>query len=190
MQAATATAATALQEQLPAPASQAAPSQQQQRVGLMTTGRHKQKLPPRSSRTAELQLDTLGIEPRASRMLSGCDTTTPRAHEQLGWVRNHADHKRRADPDVRDACATLSRRGGAPAEPPSAACRPAAAEHTEVARWTSPGTAHNQDGQPAGAGSAGLPTARHIGVASSCPQWRCFSALPTTLLTNAGHAGD
>ena len=24
-------------------------------------------------------LDTLGIEPRASRMLSGCDTTTPRA---------------------------------------------------------------------------------------------------------------
>ena len=82
MQAATATAATALQEQLPAPASQAAPSQQQQRVGLMTTGRHKQKLPPRSSRTAELQLDTLGIEPRASRMLSGCATTTPRAHDR------------------------------------------------------------------------------------------------------------
>ena len=26
------------------------------------------------------QMDTLGIEPRASRMLSGCDTTTPRAH--------------------------------------------------------------------------------------------------------------
>ena len=26
------------------------------------------------------QLDTLGIEPRASRMLSGCDTTTPCAH--------------------------------------------------------------------------------------------------------------
>ena len=25
------------------------------------------------------QMDTLGIEPRASRMLSGCDTTTPRA---------------------------------------------------------------------------------------------------------------
>ena len=24
-------------------------------------------------------MDTLGIEPRASRMLSGCDTTTPRA---------------------------------------------------------------------------------------------------------------
>ena len=116
-------------------------------------------------------LDTLGIEPRASRMLSGCDTTTPRAHEQLGWVRNHSDHKRGADPDVRDAYATLSRRGGAPAEPPPAACRPAAAEHTEVARWTSPGTAHNQDGQPADAGSAGLPTARHIGVASPCRQW-------------------
>ena len=27
-----------------------------------------------------LQMDTLGIEPRASRMLSGCDTTTPCAH--------------------------------------------------------------------------------------------------------------
>ena len=26
------------------------------------------------------KLDTLGIEPRASRMLSGCDTTTPCAH--------------------------------------------------------------------------------------------------------------
>ena len=25
-------------------------------------------------------MDTLGIEPRASRMLSGCDTTTPCAH--------------------------------------------------------------------------------------------------------------
>ena len=29
------------------------------------------------------QMDTLGIEPRASRMLSGCDTTTPRAPEEL-----------------------------------------------------------------------------------------------------------
>jgi hypothetical protein len=27
----------------------------------------------------EMKLDTLGIEPRASHMLSGCDTTTPRA---------------------------------------------------------------------------------------------------------------
>ena len=27
-------------------------------------------------------MDTLGIEPRASRMLSGCDTTTPRALEK------------------------------------------------------------------------------------------------------------
>ena len=26
-------------------------------------------------------MDTLGIEPRASRMLSGCDTTTPRARD-------------------------------------------------------------------------------------------------------------
>ena len=32
-----------------------------------------------SSRVA--RMDTLGIEPRASRMLSGCDTTTPRALE-------------------------------------------------------------------------------------------------------------
>ena len=30
-------------------------------------------------------LDTLGIEPRASRMLSGCDTTTPRAPYN-SWV--------------------------------------------------------------------------------------------------------
>ena len=30
---------------------------------------------------AAAKLDTLGIEPRASRMLSGCDTTTPRALE-------------------------------------------------------------------------------------------------------------
>ena len=28
-----------------------------------------------------IQMDTLGIEPRASRMLTGCDATTPRAHE-------------------------------------------------------------------------------------------------------------
>ena len=33
------------------------------------------------------RMDTLGIEPRASRMLSGCDTTTPRALDmQLGQV--------------------------------------------------------------------------------------------------------
>ena len=34
-----------------------------------------------------VQLDTLGIEPRASRMLSGCDTTTPCALEDLGKER-------------------------------------------------------------------------------------------------------
>ena len=28
-------------------------------------------------------MDTLGIEPRASRMLSGCDTTTPCAHTSM-----------------------------------------------------------------------------------------------------------
>ena len=31
----------------------------------------------RSNRAPSMQMDTLGIEPRASRMLSGCDTTTP-----------------------------------------------------------------------------------------------------------------
>ena len=29
----------------------------------------------------QMKMDTLGIEPRASRMLSGCDTTTPCALE-------------------------------------------------------------------------------------------------------------
>ena len=58
-------------------------------------------------------LGTLGIEPRASRMLSGCDTTTPRAHEELGWVRSRLDYKRRADPDVCDACDPVQKRRGA-----------------------------------------------------------------------------
>ncbi len=31
-------------------------------------------------------MDTLGIEPRASRMLSGCDTTTPCAHYRSSWI--------------------------------------------------------------------------------------------------------
>jgi hypothetical protein len=29
-------------------------------------------------------MDTLGVEPRASRMLSGCDTSTPRALDDWG----------------------------------------------------------------------------------------------------------
>ena len=33
-------------------------------------------------------MDTLGIEPRASRMLSGCDTTTPRALLDFVGVQN------------------------------------------------------------------------------------------------------
>ena len=41
-------------------------------------------LPQLNSSTLTL-LDTLGIEPRASRMLSGCDTTTPRAPYN-SWV--------------------------------------------------------------------------------------------------------
>ena len=35
---------------------------------------------PLAMRSGETKVDTLGIEPRASRMLSGCDTTTPCAH--------------------------------------------------------------------------------------------------------------
>ena len=37
-----------------------------------------------------IQMDTLGIEPRASRMLSGCDTTTPCARLQREHVPNTA----------------------------------------------------------------------------------------------------
>ena len=45
----------------------------------------RQHAQPKSmSRT--LKMDTLGIEPRASRMLSGCDTTTPCALEREGIV--------------------------------------------------------------------------------------------------------
>ena len=44
------------------------------RWGLLSAG-----LPRSYCRRCAAQLDTLGIEPRASRMLSGCDTTTPRA---------------------------------------------------------------------------------------------------------------
>ena len=33
--------------------------------------------------TLHLRVDTLGIEPRASRMLSGCDTTTPHALDHM-----------------------------------------------------------------------------------------------------------
>ena len=46
------------------------------RWGLLSAG-----LPRSYCRRCAAQLDTLGIEPRASRMLSGCDTTTPRAHD-------------------------------------------------------------------------------------------------------------
>ena len=35
------------------------------------------------SPSTKLKMDTLGIEPRASRMLSGCDTTTPCARLSL-----------------------------------------------------------------------------------------------------------
>ena len=31
----------------------------------------------------KVKVDTLGIEPRASRMLSGCDTATPCAHSNI-----------------------------------------------------------------------------------------------------------
>ena len=39
---------------------------------LLSRGTQRDKL--------QAKVDTLGIEPRASRMLSGCDTTTPCAH--------------------------------------------------------------------------------------------------------------
>ena len=45
------------------------------------------------------QMDTLGIEPRASPMLSGCDTTTPCAHC--------------FDPNLKSSLWLLRRRGGA-----------------------------------------------------------------------------
>ena len=37
------------------------------------------------------EMDTLGIEPRASRMLSGCDTTTPCAPRRLAKCTKRAD---------------------------------------------------------------------------------------------------
>ena len=48
------------------------------RVGQKMEGREmaRQVTWPRPT---PISMDTLGIEPRASRMLSGCDTTTPRA---------------------------------------------------------------------------------------------------------------
>ena len=42
--------------------------------------------------TSAKRMDTLGIEPRASRMLSGCDTTTPRA---LGHIARACNDGRR-----------------------------------------------------------------------------------------------
>ncbi len=52
-----------------------------------TTGA-KQECAPLCSETAtSAKMDTLGIEPRASRMLSGCDTTTPCAHMHDWGVR-------------------------------------------------------------------------------------------------------
>ena len=39
-------------------------------------------------------MDTLGIEPRASRMLSGCDTTTPRALELLPRILRECSQSR------------------------------------------------------------------------------------------------
>ena len=48
------------------------------------------------------RLDTLGIEPRASRMLSGCDTTTPRALDHIArmsilhrWKGGRGQHETR-----------------------------------------------------------------------------------------------
>ena len=37
-----------------------------------------------------MKVDPLGIEPRASRMLSGCDATAPQAPRELGLDPNSA----------------------------------------------------------------------------------------------------
>jgi hypothetical protein len=46
------------------------------RLNWRTPTRHL----PKVARAPATKVDTLRIEPKASRMLSGCDTTTPRAH--------------------------------------------------------------------------------------------------------------
>ena len=48
---------------------------------------------PLLTRGVAKNLDTLGIEPRASRMLSGCDTTTPRALEEILSCSSNRDNK-------------------------------------------------------------------------------------------------
>ena len=72
--------------------------------GMMGTLASRRLHPHASAkRLRAAQLDTLGIEPRASRMLSGCDTTTPRAHEHhtavvsiLHQAQSRALHRPRA----------------------------------------------------------------------------------------------
>ncbi len=46
-------------------------------VGSIPTGGFVGSLVVSESNSCVVNVDTLGIEPRASRMLSGCDTTTP-----------------------------------------------------------------------------------------------------------------
>ena len=55
---------------------------------------------------ARQKVDTLGIEPRASRMLSGCDTTTPRAHDRQAAAAASTDSHlpRRACARTASAC--------------------------------------------------------------------------------------
>ena len=45
-------------------------------------------------------MDTLGIEPRASRMLSGCDTTTPRALEESAALPRHRAQQEKTETAV------------------------------------------------------------------------------------------
>ena len=60
---------------------------------MVCSGMHVQHLPQHQAmalQTPQIQMDTLGIEPRASRMLSGCDTTTPCTRLQRKHVPNMA----------------------------------------------------------------------------------------------------
>ena len=64
-------------------------------------------------------MDTLGIEPRASRMLSGCDTTTPCAHMSSSAQLRYYGYSH-----AREAQGALTRNG------PKRAKRPAGIEPT------------------------------------------------------------
>ena len=59
-------------------------------ISTMAQRVKRRKLPQRVMSPC-IKVDTLGIEPRASRMLSGCDTTTPCAPWQTARKSYHPD---------------------------------------------------------------------------------------------------